>query len=193
MMQNIVTVLVVLLIFACILGLMAWGWRNRQRSQADLYDELPPDPDDPGDPVLGPLTGVYVGSTVAGNWQAKIARPPLGHRSAATLTAHTRGLRLELADAIVWIPLADLLDVRRASALANKTVPGGGLIVARWQVAARDGHTVIDTGFRADDKDSYPRWEGLRGDAVPEPDSAHTDSAHTDRADAPRSSPEEKQ
>lgn len=187
MMQNILTVVVVLLVFACLLGLMALGWRNRKRSQADLYEELPPVPDDPGEPVLGPLTGVYIGSTVAGDWQARIARPPLGHRSSGTLTAHTGGLRLSLVGADVWIPRADLVGVRRASALANKAVPGGGLIVARWQVAARSGHTVIDTGFRADDKDSYPRWEELRGDTAGDPD-----SARTDQSDAPGSSTEEK-
>lgn len=182
MTQNILTVVVVLLLFAAILGLMWSGWRNRQRSQAQLYDELPPVPEDPGEIALGPLTGVYIGSTVAGDWQARIARPPLGYRSAGTLTAHTGGLRLDLADATVWIPRADLYDVRRASALANKTVPGGGILVARWRIAAGDGHTVVDSGFRADDKDHYARWEALRGDAAP-----------TDQTDSPSSTTEEKQ
>src|SRR5699024_1735963 len=81
--------------------------------------------------------------------------------------------RLELADATVWIPRADLVDVRRASALANKTVPGGGLVVARWRLRSADGGTtVVDTGFRADDKDTYDRWEQLRGDAA-DPDPTH--------------------
>ena len=44
-------------------------------------------------------------------------------------------------------------------------VPGGGILVARWQVASTEGHTLIDSGFRADDKDDYQRWEALRGDA----------------------------
>ena len=182
MSQEFLTVVVVVVIFAGVLGLMALGWRNRRRSQAGLYDELPAAPTDPGEVVLGPLSGVYIGSTVAGDWQAKIARAPLGHRSAGTLTAHTGGLRMELADTTVWIPRADLEHVRRASALANKTVPGGGILVARWQVDGRDGPTVIDSGFRADDKDSYPRWEELRGDAAP-----------SDQPDTPRSTSEEKQ
>lgn len=182
MTQNTVTVGVVLLIFVGILGLMALGWRNRRRSQAGLYDELPAAPTEPGDVVLGPLSGVYIGSTVAGDWQARIARAPLGHRSAGTLTAHPGGLRLELAGATVWIPRERLEHVRRASALANKTVPGGGILVARWHVDGRDGPTVIDSGFRADDKDTYPRWEALRGGAAP-----------AEQPDTPRSSTEEKQ
>lgn len=182
MSQEFWTVIIALVLFAALLALMARGWRNRQKSQSHLFETLPQVPADPGEVVLGPLSGVYIGSTVAGDWQARIARPPLGHRSAGELTAHTRGLRLELADASVWIPRTDLVDVRRASALANKTVPGGGLIVARWQVAGRDGPTTIDTGFRADDKDAYPRWEALRGDAAP-----------TDHPDTPRSTTEEKQ
>lgn len=167
MTQDFWTVIVVIAVLLTLIALMTVGWRNRGRSQAGLFDELPAPPSGPGEIVLGPLTGVYIGSTVAGDWQARIARPPLGHRSAGTLTAHTGGLRLDLADAVVWIPRADLVDVRRASALANKTVPGGGILVARWQVAGRDGHTLVDSGFRADDKDTYPRWEALRGDAGP--------------------------
>lgn len=167
MTQNTVTLIVTVLVIGGIFALMAWGWRNRKRAQQDLFDELPTLPAEPGEIVLGPLTGVYVGSTVAGDWQTRIARAPLAHRSNGTLTAHTTGLHLGLVDADVWIPRADLVDVRRESALANKAFPGGALLVARWRVAAGDGHTVLDTGFRADDKDDYPRWEELRGDAAP--------------------------
>ena len=180
--QEAWTVIVVLIMFCGILALMARGWRGRKQAQAGLFDTLAQMPDDPGEVVLGPLSGVYIGSTIAGDWQARIARPPLGHRSAGYLTAHTGGLRLDLADATVWIPKSDLLAVRRGSALANKTVPGGGLIIARWTVSGRDGPTEIDSGFRADDKDSYPRWEALAGDATP-----------ADTPDAPDSTTEEKQ
>lgn len=182
MSQDAWTVLVVLAVFLGLLGLMALGWRNRSRSQEGLFDRLPPAPADPGAVVLGPLTGVYIGSTIAGDWQARIARAPLGHRSAGTLTAYTGGLALDLVDATVWIPRADLVDVRRASALTNKTVPGGGILVARWHVDGSDGRSLIDTGFRADDKDSYPRWEALRGDATPAdlPDTPETPSSTTE-------------
>lgn len=182
MSQNFWTAIVMAVILLVLIGLMTLGWRNRMRRQAELFDALPQPPADPGDVVLGPLTGVYIGSTVAGDWQARIARPPLGHRSAATLTAHTGGILLELATDDIWIPRAELVDVRRASALANKTVPGGGILVARWQVASADGHTLIDSGFRADDKDEYQRWEALRGDAVA-----------SGPTDIPTSSTEEKQ
>ncbi|KAA0919646.1 hypothetical protein [Dietzia sp. ANT_WB102] len=179
MTQDYWTVILVVALILTLIGLMTLGWRNRSRSQAGLFDDLPASPSDPGDIVLGPLTGVYIGSTLAGDWQARIARQPLGHRSAGTMTAHTGGLRLELADAVVWIPRGDLVDVRRASALANKTVPGGGILVARWQVTGRDGRTLIDSGFRADDKDTYPRWEALRGDAD-HPDTPPSPSATTE-------------
>lgn len=182
MSQEFWTVVISLVLFAVILTLMVRGWRHRQQSQAGLFDTLPQLPEDPGDIVLGPLSGVYIGSTIAGDWNARIARPPLGHRSAGHLTAHTSGVRLDLADTTVWIPRSSLETVRRASALANKTVPGGGLIVARWQVTGSDGMTVIDSGFRADDKDSYPRWEALRGDAAP-----------ADNPDNPSSTTKEKQ
>lgn len=174
MTQDFWTVIFVIAVLLVLIGLMTLGWRNRSRSQAGLFDDLPAPPADPGEIVLGPLSGVYIGSTIAGDWQARIARPPLGHRSAGTLTAHADGLRLDLADATIWIPRHDLVDVRRASALANKTVPGGGILVARWQVTGADGRTLVDSGFRADDKDGYPRWEALRGDAAPTPDTDST-------------------
>lgn len=183
MSQNFQTVLVALGVFVLVLALMAWGWRNRKRAQTDLYDTLPPVPAEPGEIVLGPLSGVYIGSTMAGDWQSRIASPPLGHRSAGTFTAHTGGLRLDLAEATVWIPRGDLEDVRRDYRLANKVVPGGGLLVARWHAAREDGSTtVIDSGFRADDKDDYHRWEALRGDAA----------TADDHPDTPRSTTEEK-
>lgn len=183
--QDFWTVIAVIAVLLILIGLMTRGWRNRGRSQAGLFDEVPSPPADPGEVVLGPLTGVYIGSTIAGDWQARIARPPLGHRSAGTLTAHTDGIRLDLSGTSVWIPRADLVHVRRASALANKTVPGGGILVARWQVTGRDGRTLVDSGFRADDKDTYPRWESLRGDAA--------DADPTDTTPGPRATTEENQ
>ena len=77
MSQDFWTALVVVVLLLAIIGMMTLGWRRRSRSQAGLFDALPQPPTDPGEVVLGPLTGVYIGSTVAGDWQARIARPPL--------------------------------------------------------------------------------------------------------------------
>lgn len=149
---------------------MLRSWRRRGRAQDGLFDTLPSTPADPGEPVLGPLTGVYIGSTRAGLWQDRITRAPLGFRNAGSLTAFRYGLRLEIAGTDVWIADRDLLEVRQDSKLANKVVPGGGLLILRWRVHGDDGATEIDSGFRADFKDTYPRWTALRGEgAAPTP------------------------
>ena len=67
MTQDYWTVIIVIAVLLALIGLMTLGWRNRSRSQAGLFDELPTPPADPGEIVLGPLTGVYIGSTVAGD------------------------------------------------------------------------------------------------------------------------------
>lgn len=164
MTQNEWTVLVLLLLFAGLAALMWRGWRRRAVDQELLFDELPPAPDDPGEPRTGPMTGVYVGSVRAGHWQDRITRAPLGVRSGGVLSEHAGGLRLELGGGTVWIPREDLVSVTRESKLANKVVPGGGLLVVRWRVHGRFGATLIDSGFRGDEKDQYERWTTPPGD-----------------------------
>ena len=170
MTQDVAVACLVALLVLLAAAVMLRSWRRRGRAQDGLFDTLPTVPAAPGDPVLGPLTGVYIGSTRAGRWQDRITRHPLGFRNAATLTAFDDGLRLEIAGTGVWIPDGDLLGIRQDSKLANKVVPGGGLLVLTWRVRGDDGVTEIDSGFRADDKDTYPRWTALRGEAaVPAP------------------------
>lgn len=162
--QDVITAVVAVLIVVGLFGLAMWGWRRRSASQSGMFDELPGFPDDPGTPGLPPLDGVYIGSTYAGYWQERVAREPLGFRSAATLAVYEAGIGLDLTQARVWIPRSDLVGVRRESKLAGKVVPGAGLLVVRWRVAGPDGHTFIDSGFRADDKDDYPRWAEVAGE-----------------------------
>jgi|GEM_PF-1388186 len=163
--QDYVVAVVIALLVLGVGLLMVRSLRRRGRDQAGLVGPLATTPADPGEIVLGPLTGVYVGSTRSGLRQDKIMVPPLGPRASGELVAHTGGLVLRIGDDEVWIPRAQLVDVRQDSRLANKVVPGGGLLVVRWHAHGDSGATEIDSGFRADDKDTYPRWAALRGDA----------------------------
>ena len=64
------------------------GWRHRAQRQAGL-PELPSVPGDFGPELATALTGLYVSTTTAGNWQDRIVARGLGRRAnaVAELTA----------------------------------------------------------------------------------------------------------
>jgi hypothetical protein len=149
--------LLVLALVALLLLLLAgmrWGWRNRLRRQAGL-PALPPVPDAPGVPLLGPLTGEYVGTTFAGRWQDRVVHAGLGVPAQAEISLHEAGLLLRRAGAAdVFVPRADLVGIRVAPGLAGRVVGHGGLLVLTWRL----GGVELDSGLRADDKSAYPDW-----------------------------------
>jgi hypothetical protein len=131
---------------------MRLGWRNRQRRQSYL-PELPVVPD-LGTPLLTELTGVYVGTTTAGDWQDRIVAHGLGNRAATTVRLFDNGVLLDNAGGPLWIPADDLVDVRTDRALAGKAMGVDGLLVFRWRL----GDHLLDSGVRGDDRDSYREW-----------------------------------
>jgi len=148
--------LLVLLCVAIVLLALAamWlGWRNRVARQAHLAP-LPDVPDDLGDPTLS-ASGLYVGTTFATSWQDRVVHDGLGFRANGAATLYPTGLLIERDGAEpVFVPREALVGVRLAPGLAGKVMGDGGLLVARWRL----GDTEVDTGFRADDKSSYPDW-----------------------------------
>lgn len=132
----------------CMYG-MRRGWVNRARRQADLPD-FPAAPGELAEPLELPAeTGFYVGTTRAGDWQDRIVVGDVGHRAEAVAKLHRSGLLLDRTGASpLWIPAESLRDARVDHKLANKVVPGAGLLVVTWQL----GDHTLDTGFRADDK-----------------------------------------
>jgi hypothetical protein len=129
------------------------GWRSRAKRQSFL-PALPGLPDDLGAPTMT-STGLYVGTTFAGSWQDRVVHDGLGARAYGSATLYPAGLLIERDGAEpVFVPRADLLGVRLAPGLAGKVMGDGGLLVARWRL----GESELDTGFRADDKSTYPDW-----------------------------------
>jgi hypothetical protein len=152
---RVVLSLLTVVAFAMAVWGMYRGWCHRAQRQQWATGEFPAVPDDPGPALLGPTTGLYVGSTIAGDWQDRVAVGDLGFRATAELTLHPGGVLLARAGAsAVWIPLPDLESIRTDRQLAGKVTAKGGLLVLRWAV----GQTVVDTGFRGDGTHDYPRW-----------------------------------
>jgi hypothetical protein len=160
---RLLLVLVVVLFFVLCAAAMWWGYRNRARRQAEWLPEFPAVPEwltrDSADTdrqtVLPPATGVYVSTTLAGDWQNRIAVGDVGFRSAGTLELYPDGLLIDRTGASpVWIPAGSLLHARTDRALAGKVMGIAGLLVVRWRL----GEHELDTGFRGDDKAVYRNW-----------------------------------
>ena len=151
MVRALLTLLCAIALGLVLVGLRR-GWRNRGRRQAGL-GALPAAP-----PLSEPLLqqdGVYIGTAYATSWQDRVVHAGLGVRANATLTLHPEGVLIDREGAeAVFLPAADLLGARLAPALAGKVMGAGGLLVVQWQL----GGSVLDSGFRADDKSSYPAW-----------------------------------
>ncbi|MDX3661913.1 hypothetical protein PV646_31815 [Streptomyces sp. ID05-26A] len=153
-MTRILLSLAVFVFFAlCVYG-MWHGWKRRQRKQADL-PAFPSTPATLGEPRLA-TTGVYIGTTNAGNWQDRIQVGDIGFRAEATLSLVPEGVAIERVGASpLFIPAESIRDARTDRGLAGKVMfSEEGLLVVQWE---NDGH-LFDTGFRGDDKDVYGEW-----------------------------------
>lgn len=149
-----------LLVLACVALLllvllgMWWGWRNRTRRQSGLA-EPGTAPATLSAPVLGPLTGEYVGTTFAGRWQDRVVHAGLGMPAQGAISLHAEGLLLRRDGAAdVFVAAADLVGARLAPGLAGRVVGHGGLLVLTWRL----GGVELDSGLRADEKSAYPAW-----------------------------------
>lgn len=162
------------------------GWRNRAQRQAGL-PELPSVPEDFGLALATPLTGLYVCTTTAGNWQDRIVARGLGRRANATAELTADGVLIDrIDDDAIFLPAGSLTAVGTAPGIAGKVMglPNGVLIVS-WRL----GDVELDSGFRADDPVLQAAWiDAARTLIAPtgageRPD---TDRPHTDRPDTDR-------
>lgn len=153
-MNRVELVLLFAVVFLLALAGFWLGWRNRAKRQADL-PPLAAVPADLGEGLAPPLTGLYVGTTFATEWQNRVVAHTLGLRAEATSRLTPAGAVIDRQGSpTVFIPAAALVDARLEPALAGKVVGRGGLLVLRWQ----HGDALLDTGLLAEDKTRYPDW-----------------------------------
>lgn len=178
---NTVTVVAAVAIWALCVYLMWKGWRRRVRFQEGAVGELHPVPKTLSRPTVDETSGLYVGSSLAGNWQARVAAQGLGARALAALTGYRQGVLLERKDAEpLWIPRTAIVSVRTDRRLAGKVMTRDGLLVIRWRTDGTGEDVVeIDTGFRGDDKSVYRRWLAEFGTGAAEPEDAAPGSGGT--------------
>lgn len=137
----------------CLYG-MWLGWRRKSRSQSAWVPPFPEVPAEPGEAVLE-STGLYLSTTIAGNWQDRVVTRGAGLRTGAVWRLHPEGVAVERGGAPdFWIPRAAITGVRRDSRIAGKVMGTDALLVLTWRL----GELELDTGFRGDDLDDYPQW-----------------------------------
>ncbi|QHN28643.1 hypothetical protein GII33_11895 [Gordonia pseudamarae] len=136
--------------------MVATGAAIKAREQVEAVGEIPVLPDNPGEPVRGPDSGLYLGTTFAPSWQNKITVGGLSDRSAANITEFTDGIEIARQGADdIWIPRGCVTVVRTESGFGGKVMGDGGVLVVRWVLP---GGTEVDSGIRADDKAVYSGW-----------------------------------
>jgi hypothetical protein len=131
------------------------GWRHRAQRQAGL-PELPSVPEDFGPELATALTGLYVSTTTAGNWQDRIVARGLGRRANATAELTADGVLIDrIDDDAIFLPAGSLTAVGTAPGIAGKVMglPNGVLIIS-WRL----GDVELDSGFRADDPALQAAW-----------------------------------
>lgn len=176
-MDRVLIVIGFVVFWVAMIALIFWGWRGRQKRQAESIGTFPAVPADLGTPLIEPSTGLYVGSTIAPSWQDRIAVGDIGHRATAELSRYAGGILLErTGESTIWIPRDSVRAVRTERALAGKVMSKDGLLVIRWVLPTG---TEIDTGFRADDKLVYPVWVDAFTRATPNTDTDTDDSKET--------------
>jgi len=142
--------LVLLLVALCALaayGLFV-GWRRRAGRQSDL-PALPVEPADLGPDLVEPVTGLYISTTTAGNWQDRIVAQGLGRRAAGAARLSAEGVCIERdGESDIFVPVKDLVEVSTAAGIAGKVMGmADGVLVVCWQL----GTNKLESGFRAND------------------------------------------
>lgn len=154
---------VMLAIVALVLWGMYRGWRSRQQRQSDLPapHSLDEDPslDEASDADSAAATGLYLGTSTAGDWLDRIAVHGLGVRSRAEMSLSPRGVVVRRDGAPSFlIPARDIRGVRTDRGVAGTVRAKDSVIVVTWQL----GGALVDTGFRADDGvDHHTLLDGL--------------------------------
>ncbi len=130
---------------------MVLGWRARRRRQSDVQRPASPPAELGG--VLFSEDMLYVATTRADAPLDRIAAAGLGFRARAVVTVASAGIRLDLAGQDpVFLPVASLEAVGRATWTIDRAVSNDGLVFVRWAQHAVDGtRSSFDSYLRPSD------------------------------------------
>lgn len=134
----------------CVLAAYAMyrGWRRRAEGQSGLAP-LPAAPADLGEDLVAPVTGLYISTTTAGEWQDRIVAHGLGRRAAGAIRLSAAGVCVERdGESDIFIPVTDVDAVGTTPGVAGKVMGmAHGVLLVRWTL----GEVELESGFRAND------------------------------------------
>jgi hypothetical protein len=140
----------VLLFLAVLLLLMVVGWRARQKRQSSIA--LPDAVPAALGTIFGIFDGLYVATTVAGEPLNRIAVNGLGFRSKVSVTVAESGIVLALRGTPdIFVPVAVLRDVTRATWTIDRVVERDGLVLIAWTLGQTPTETRVDSYLRLDE------------------------------------------
>jgi hypothetical protein len=114
--------------------------RRRGRQAPALLPQLPVPPRPFPIPLITPMPGVALGTTMASGWQDVSLGGVLGSRGSGELTITCVGIDI----AGTWLPAQVLRSVRIDERFATKFMPGAGLLVIGWEATG----IHYESGFR---------------------------------------------
>lgn len=145
MTEKLIPTLILALLCVLIFWAMRAGWTRRQARQAGVGQlaEVPAKYED-AESLLA-IPGVYIATTVMGDWLDRIATNTLGVKATGTFFVFEDGVIIARDGAQdLWIPATDIIAVRTEAGMSGKFVEKDGLLVLSWTLNG----TAVDTGFR---------------------------------------------
>ena len=165
-----------LALVALVVGLIAlalWGMRRGWQGRVARHSSMA-EPSAVDAPAASGVPGLYLGTSISGDWLDRVAVHELGVRSRASfhLVDGGVGIRRDGARSFL-IPASAVRGVRTDRGVAGTVRGKDSVIVVTWMLA----DDVLDTGIRADDgADHAALLDGLMAE--------HTDtSEHADNSE----------
>jgi hypothetical protein len=151
---------------AAIAALTTWlvlgAVRRTEARQGRALAPLAPCPA-PSEPLAGPASARYLGTTWAPSSVRRVAAHGLLGRAVVTLSVDREGLRVDNGDAGSWcVPQADLRGARATSHHAGKKAADGSVLQVSWVL----GGTGLLSGFVLE-PDQVPHWVAAVQAVVP--------------------------
>lgn len=105
-----------------------------------------------GAALLPATTAMYLGTTMAGDWNDPVHVGDIAIQAQATLHVSQAGMLVDRIGASpLWVPAGSVRGARLGRSLSGRVQAGDGLLVVTWQ---HGGH-LLDTGLRGDEA-QYP-------------------------------------
>lgn len=154
--EMVIALMIALAVVLVSLGV--WAWVRRTRRDSALTAPIGEAPADAI--VTGLFDGFYVATTAHDAPLERLAIRGLGFRSRAAITVMSAGVALDLTgQPRMFVPLADIEGVDRATVAIDRVVEPGGLVRLSWRI----GDVTVDTFLRAQDAGSRALADAIAG------------------------------